>query len=86
MASPVKLAPVTDVWVIAWVCGELSQAEIEPFRLAKMNLAAAPSPPFPTPKAAVFVLATCPVGPVAHAGGMLTVNGVAATPVLPVTG
>ena len=46
MASPVKLAPATDVWVNAWVCGTPFQAEIEPFRLAKMNAADLPFPPF----------------------------------------
>src|SRR5271163_1488115 len=86
MASPVKLAPATDVWVIAWRCGELFQAAIEPFRLAKMNAADLPFPPFPTSKPIPIPLATCPVGPEAPAGGMLTVNkGLLPTPVLPVT-
>ena len=39
------------------------QAEMVPFRLAKMKLADAPFPPFPTGKDEVFVLATWPVGP-----------------------
>jgi len=85
MASPVKLAPATDVWVNAWVCGVPFQAEIEPFRLAKMKLAALPSPPFPTLKPDPDALATCPVGPETPAGGMLTVNRGPETPVLPVT-
>jgi hypothetical protein len=46
MASPVKLAPATDVWVNACVCGVPFQAAIEPFRLAKMNAADLPFPPF----------------------------------------
>src|SRR3984957_15503632 len=88
MASPVKLAPATDVWVKAWVVGVPFQAEIEPFRLAKMNAAEAPFPPlaFETSKPIPIALATCPVGPEAPAGGTLTVNkGALPTPVLPVT-
>src|ERR1700722_11763894 len=91
MASPVKLAPATDVWVNAWaVVGSPFQAEIEPFRLAKMKLAEAPFPPWLTSKPSLMpaiasALATCPVGPEAPMGGILTVNGVAVTPVLPVT-
>jgi hypothetical protein len=53
MASPVKLAPATDVWVNAWVFGTPSQAEIEPFRLAKMNAADSSLPPFPNGKARI---------------------------------
>src|ERR1700722_10711863 len=95
MASPVKLAPATDVWVIAWRCGELFQAAIEPLRLAKMKSAGLPFPPLVVEMskpallepANAAALATCPVGPEAPAGGMLTVNkGLLATPVLPVTG
>src|SRR5580700_5491006 len=94
MASPVKLAPATDVWVIAWRCGELFQAAIEPFRLAKMKSAGLPFPPLvvemskpaPLEPAIAAALATCPVGPETPAGGMLTVNtGFWETPVLPVT-
>src|SRR5580700_7243513 len=93
MASPVKLAPETDVWVCAWVIGAPFQAEIEPFRLANMKSAGAPfPPPAVTSKPAAGLpaiasaLATCPVGPEAPAGGTLTVNkGALPTPVLPVT-
>src|ERR1700722_14789487 len=93
MASPVKLAPVTVVWVCAWVIGAPFQAEIEPFRLAKMKLAGAPFPPLAVEMskpaglpAIASALATCPVGPATPMGGMLTVNkGWLETPVLPVT-
>src|ERR1700722_2635277 len=92
MASPVKLAPGTVVWVKAWVSvgtpftGAPFQAAIEPFRLAKMNAAGAPFPPLLTLKPIPIALATCPVGPAAPGGGMLTVNnGALPTPVLPVT-
>ena len=43
--------------------GPMFQAEMVPFRLAKMKLAEAPFPPFPTGKDEVFVLPTWPVGP-----------------------
>src|SRR5271155_1603536 len=86
MASPVKLAPETIVWVNAWVSGVPFHAEIEPFRLAKMNAADLPFPPLLTSKPIPIALATCPVGPEAPAGGTLTVNtGFWETPVLPVT-
>ena len=71
-------------WVNAEVSdGEPFQAEIEPFRLAKMNAAGLPFPPFPTSKPDIIELATCPVGPWSP---LVTVNGLALTPVLPVTG
>src|SRR5580692_225059 len=93
MASPVKLAPATDVWVSAWRCGELFQAAIEPLRLAKMKSAGLPFPPLVVEMskpallepANAAALATCPVGPEAPAGGMLTVNRGPETFVLPVT-
>ena len=93
MASPVKLAPATDACVCAWVIGVPFQAEIEPFRLAKMKSAGASFPPLgiemskPAGLPAIAsALATCPVGPAAPMGGMLTVNkGWLETPVLPVT-
>src|ERR1700727_4045454 len=89
MASPVKLAPAMGVvWVNAWVSGVPFHAEIVPFRLAKMNAAGAPFPPlaFETSKPIPIALATCPVGPEAPAGGLLTVNkGALPTPVLPDT-
>ena len=51
-----------------------------------MNAADLPFPPLLTLKPVPNALATCPVGPEAPAGGMLTVNkGALPTPVLPVT-
>src|SRR3984957_4336982 len=95
MASPVKLAPAMGVvWVNAWVSVETPftrppfQAEIVPFRLAKMKAAGAPFPPLLTLKPIPIALATCPVGPAAPAGGTLTVNKgfcPGETPGLPVT-
>src|ERR1700733_10493029 len=92
MASPVKLAPAAEVWVNALaVVGTPFQAEIEPFRLAKMKLADLPFPPLLTSKpslmpAIAFALATCPVGPTAApvVVGMFTVK-FSETPVLPTT-
>src|SRR5215472_292810 len=55
----------------------LSQAEIVPFKLAKMKCAELPSPPFPTGNDAVLVLLTWPVGPC----GPVAVVGIAMLPV-----
>jgi hypothetical protein len=54
----------------------VSQAEMVPFRLAKMKCANAPFPPFPTRKDVVFTLLTEPVGP----WGPLGVVGIATKP------
>ena len=56
--------------------GPLSQAEMVPFKLAKMKCAEPPSPPFPTGNEEVFVLLTWPVGP----WGPAAVVGIATKP------
>src|SRR5215471_1427278 len=57
--------------------GPVSQAEIVPFKLAKMKCANLPSPPLFTRNDAVLVLLTWPVGP----WGPVAVVGIAMFPV-----
>src|SRR5271168_4982751 len=72
------------------VVGPVSQAEIVPFRFAKMKCAEPPFPPSPTRKDDVLALLTCPVGPTAPAppGGIaiLPVGGLTAVTLVTVVG
>jgi len=90
-------AAIVGPGVVTWIkaVGPVSQAEIVPFRFAKMKCAEPPFPPFPTGKldGLGFTLLTWPVGPTAPTppGGIaiLPVGGftavILATVVGPVT-